>query len=76
VQSDTEVLLRVTSVMLGGFHWAILLLEVVQNTLMWNGTVGLSLLYIMSQTDIIKNNFPTVMKTKPVFQDIYIYIYV
>ena len=75
VQSDTEVLLLVTSVMLGGFDGPNLL-EGVQNTILWNVTVGLSLLYIESLQILLKNNSPTIMKAKLVFQDIYIYIYI
>jgi hypothetical protein len=44
VQSDTEVLLLVTSVMVGGIHGPNRLLEVDQNTPVWNVTVGLILL--------------------------------
>ena len=58
VQSDTEVLLLVTSVMLGGFHGQNLLVEMDQNTLMWNVTVGLSLLYIVSQQTLLKTILP------------------
>jgi len=54
VQSDTEVVLLITSVMLGGFHGPNRLLQVVQSTLMWNVTVGLSLLYIVHQQILLK----------------------
>ena len=74
VQSDTEVLLLVMSIRLGRFHGLNLLLEVVWNTVIWNVTVGLSLLYLVSLQILLKNNSPTIIKTKLVFQDIYIYI--
>ena len=54
MESDTELLFLVTSVMLGRFHGPNLLLEVVQNTLMWNVTVSLSLLYIVFQQILLK----------------------
>jgi hypothetical protein len=54
VQSDTEVLLLVTSVMLGRFNGPNILLEVDQYTLMWNVAVGLSILYIVSQQILLK----------------------
>jgi hypothetical protein len=58
VQSDTEVLLLVTSVMLGGFRGPNLLLEVVQNTVMWNVTVGLILRYMVYQQILLKTILP------------------
>lgn len=39
----------------------------------WNSGSQPSVHYV--PTDIIKNNFPTVMKTEPVFQDIYIFTF-
>jgi hypothetical protein len=57
MQSDTEVLLLLTSVKLGRFDGLNLLLEIVQNTLMWNVTVGLSPLYMVSQ-QILKTILP------------------
>jgi hypothetical protein len=44
VQSDSEVMLLVTLVMLGVFNGLNLLLEVIRNTLIWNVPVGLILL--------------------------------
>jgi hypothetical protein len=58
LQSDSEVLLLVTSVMLGGFNGLNLLLELVQNTIMWNVMVGLSLLYIVPQQILLKTILP------------------
>jgi len=58
VQSDTEVLLLVTSVMLRGFHGPNFLLEVGQNTLMCTVTVGLSLIYRMSRQTLLKTILP------------------
>ena len=57
MQGDTEVLLIVTSVMLGRFDGLNLLLEVDQNTQMWNVTVGLGLLYMVSQ-QILTHSLP------------------
>jgi hypothetical protein len=58
LQSDTKVLLLVTSFMLGGFYGPNLLLEVVQNTVIWNVTVGLSLLYSESHQILLKTILP------------------
>ena len=58
LQSDSEVLLLVASVMLGGFNGPNLLLELDQNTLMWNVTVGLNLLYIVSQQILLNTILP------------------
>jgi hypothetical protein len=58
VQSDSEVLLLVTSVMLGGFHGLNLLLELAQNTLIWNVPVGLILLYTVSHQTLLKTILP------------------
>ena len=57
MQGDTEMLLIVTSVMLGRFDGLNLLLEVDQNTQMWNVTVGLGLLYMVSQ-QILTHSLP------------------
>jgi hypothetical protein len=42
---------------------------------MWNVPVGLLPSVQGVPTDIIKNNSPTIMKTKLVFRDVCIYIY-
>ena len=58
VLSDSEVMLLVTSVVLGRFRELNLLLEVVQNTLIWNVPVGVILLYIVCHQTLLKTFLP------------------
>ena len=58
VQSDSEVLLLVTSVMLGRFNGQNLLLEVVQYMLICNVPVGLIFLYIVCHQTLLETILP------------------